>query len=50
MGAVLGRGPSGKLVRKMGVMAIVLHGGAVQAGDGIAVRLAAGSQRPLEPV
>jgi MOSC domain-containing protein YiiM len=50
MAAVLGRDPEGRLVRKSGVMAIVIAGGDVQAGDAIAVELPAGEPRPLEPV
>jgi len=45
--AVLGRDTEGHLIRKAGVMAIVIKGGAVQAGDVIAVELPAGEQRPL---
>jgi len=48
--AVLGRDAAGRLVRKAGVMAIVIKGGDVKAGDVIAVELPAGEQRPLVPV
>ncbi len=50
MAAVLGRDAQGRLVRKSGVMAIVIAGGDVKAGDAIAVELPAGKPRPLEPV
>ncbi len=50
MKAVLGRDAEGSLVRKAGVMAIVVSGGVVRPGDGIAVELPAGSPQPLEPV
>src|SRR2546421_9345779 len=45
--AVLGRDAEGHLIRKAGVMAIVIKGGNVKAGDMIAVELPAGEQRPL---
>jgi MOSC domain-containing protein YiiM len=50
MAAVLGRDAEGRLVRKAGVMAVVLMGGEVRAGDGIAVELPEGPHKPLEPV
>ena len=50
MTAVLGRDAAGHPVRKSGVMAVVLNGGDVQAGDAIAVELPAGEPRPLAPV
>ena len=37
--AVLDRGPDGELVRRAGIMAIVLGGGIVRPGDAIAVEL-----------
>ena len=37
-------------MRKSGVMAIVISGGDVQAGDVITVEPPAGEQRPLVPV
>jgi hypothetical protein len=43
MAAVLDRTPEGKLVRKAGVMGVVVTGGEVRAGDGIGVEL---PQRP----
>jgi len=50
MAAVLDRDAEGRLVRKTGVMAIVLSGGDVTAGDAITVELPPGERRPLEPV
>jgi MOSC domain-containing protein YiiM len=50
LAAVLDRGPQGQLIRKAGVMAIVIVGGRVAAADKIEVRLPAGEQRPLERV
>ena len=49
MAATLARAADGSLLRKAGVMAVVLAGGPVQAGDPIAVQLPAG-RIPLEPV
>jgi MOSC domain-containing protein YiiM len=48
--AVFGRDADGHLIRKAGVMAIVIKGGDVRAGDEIAVELPAGEGRPLLPV
>jgi MOSC domain-containing protein YiiM len=48
--AVLGRDPEGQLIRKAGVMAIVVTGGDVKAGDAIAVELPVGEQCALLPV
>ena len=50
MAAVLDRDADGNLVRKAGVMAVVLVGGAVRPGDVIEVELPLGEQRALEPV
>jgi MOSC domain-containing protein YiiM len=50
MAAVLDRAPGGALVRKAGVMAVVLRGGVVAERDGIGVRLPAGPRLPLSPV
>ncbi|HUI97868.1 MAG TPA: MOSC domain-containing protein [Xanthobacteraceae bacterium] len=50
MAAVLGRDVAGGLVRKTGVMAVVIEGGDVKPGDAIVVELPAGERRPLEPV
>jgi MOSC domain-containing protein YiiM len=50
MAAVLGRDAEGRLVRKCGVMAIVISGGDVKVGDAITIELPAGERRPLVPV
>ncbi|MEJ7686098.1 MAG: MOSC domain-containing protein [Variovorax sp.] len=51
MAATLERDAQGKLVRKAGVMGIVLTGGEVRAGDRIHVEApASGEFLPLEPV
>jgi MOSC domain-containing protein YiiM len=50
MEAVLERAPDGALIRKAGIMSIVLSGGDVRAGDPIAVELPSGPHRPLQPV
>ena len=50
MKAVLGRGESGNLVRKSGVMSIVIADGDVYPGDPITIELPAGPHRRLEPV
>lgn len=50
MAATLDRDEDGGLVRKAGVMAVVLAGGNVRRGDGIAVEPPAGVHRPLRPV
>jgi len=48
--AVLSRDVNGELVRKAGIMAIVLRGGEVKRGDTITVTLPAHPHRPLERV
>ena len=48
--AVLGRTPEGKLVRKAGVMGIVIAGGTVRPGDQITIKLPAAPHRALERV
>lgn len=48
--AVLDRDEAGNLVRRAGVMAVVVADGRVRAGDPIRVELPAGPPRPLEPV
>ena len=48
--AVLGRDAQGQLIRKAGVMAIVVKGGDVTVGDAIAMELPTGLHRPLLPV
>ncbi len=50
MAATLGRGAEGILIRKAGVMAIVVAEGEVRSGDRIHVELPARFWRPLEPV
>ncbi|MBB4912412.1 MOSC domain-containing protein [Actinophytocola algeriensis] len=50
MKAVLDRDEHGALVRKAGVMAIVLADGAVRADDPVEVELPTGPHRPLAPV
>lgn len=48
--AVLGRAADGSLVRKAGIMAVVLTGGEVRPGDAISVELPPEPHRALEPV
>jgi MOSC domain-containing protein YiiM len=48
--AVLGRDEEGNIVRKAGIMGVVLTGGDVSAGDPIRVRLPVGRHHPLQPV
>lgn len=48
--AVLDKGPEGELIRKAGIMAIVLTGGQVSPGDAIAVELPAQPHLKLERV
>jgi MOSC domain-containing protein YiiM len=50
MAATLGRDEQGRLIRKAGVMGIVLTGGEVRPGDSIRMELPAQPHRPLEPV
>jgi MOSC domain-containing protein YiiM len=50
MAATLDRDAEGNLVRKAGIMAIVLEGGTVRPGDPIRVELPSAPHRPLEPV
>ncbi|MEP7100148.1 MAG: MOSC domain-containing protein [Burkholderiales bacterium] len=50
MAATLGRAPDGALVRKAGVMGIVLAGGELRAGDEIRIELPPGAHSPLERV
>ncbi len=50
MQACLGRGPDGEPVRKAGVMAVVVTGGEVRAGDTVRVETPPGPHRPLRPV
>ena len=48
--AVLDRDAHGRLVRRAGVMGIVLEGGEVRPGDAVALELPAPPHRALEPV
>jgi MOSC domain-containing protein YiiM len=50
MKAVLDRDADGNLVRKSGIMGVVLAGGEVRPGDAIQVELPAEPHRPLEKV
>jgi len=48
--AVLGHDAQGKLIRKAGIMGIVLTGGEVRPADAIRVELPPEPHQPLEPV
>lgn len=50
MAAVLDRAPDGGLIRKAGVMGIVLADGDVRPGDAISATPPPGPHRPLQPV
>lgn len=50
MDAVLDRDDAGNLIRKAGIMAVVIDGGEVSAGDAIEATLPEGTHHPLEPV
>ncbi len=50
MAAVLHRDTSGRLVRRAGVMAVVVRGGTVTTGDAIVVQRPPGPHFSLEPV
>lgn len=50
MSAVLSRGPNGQLIRRAGVMAIVLEGGEVRPGDAVAVEFSPAPHIPLDAV
>jgi MOSC domain-containing protein YiiM len=50
MNATLDRDADGNLIRKAGVMAVVLAAGEVKPGDAIAIELPTGPRRKLEPV
>ena len=50
MAATLDRAAEGKLIRKAGVMAVVLVGGIVRPNDPITVELPLTPHRPLQPV
>jgi len=50
MQATLNRDANGQLIRKAGVMSIVVAGGEVAVGDDVRVELPAGAKQPLRPV
>lgn len=50
LGRVVDRDASGAIVRRAGVMGVVLRGGLVRPGDPITVAAPAGPHRPLAPV
>lgn len=50
MAAVLDRDARGNLIRKAGVMAVVIAGGAVRPGDAVIIEVPPEPHRPLEPV
>ncbi len=50
MAATLDRDEEGNLVRKAGVMGVVVSGGEVRPGDAIRVELPPAPHEPLEPV
>lgn len=50
MAAVLDRDAAGNLIRKAGIMAVVLTGGELRAGDPIGVELPAGEHQKLQMV
>jgi len=50
MAATLDRDADGKIIRKAGVMAVVIEGGVVRAGDKIGVELPLAPYQALKPV
>jgi len=50
MPAVVGCTPEGRLIRKAGVVSVVVARGAVRAGDEVSVKLPAAPHRAPEPV
>lgn len=50
LAAVLDRDAAGEVVRRAGVMGIVVRGGGVSPGDPVEVSLPAGPRAPLQPV
>lgn len=50
LASVLTRSANGELVRKTGVMAIVVRGGVVRAGDPIALAYIPSAHVPLRPI
>lgn len=47
---MLGRNDRGEIVRRAGIMAVVIRGGGVRPGDAIGVGEPAGRPQPLQPV
>jgi MOSC domain-containing protein YiiM len=50
MAALIEQAPDGSLIRKAGVMGVVLQGGDVWPGDSIEITLPVSPHRPLQPV
>lgn len=50
MAATLGRDADGRIIRKAGIMSVVISGGDVRPGDSIRVELPPEPRHPLEPV
>lgn len=50
MAATLDKDADGKLVRKAGIMSVVITGGDVRPGDAVGVELPTAPHRPLQPV
>jgi len=50
LAAVLGKAPDGALIRKAGVMAVVVQGGLVRQGDAIVLADEPPEFKPLQPV
>jgi len=50
MQATLDRDAEGNLIRKAGVMAVVIEGGTVRAGDTIGIELPTTPHQKLKPV
>jgi MOSC domain-containing protein YiiM len=50
MAATLDKDVNGNLIRKAGIMSIVIAGGDVKPGDTVRVEMPDGPHRPLEPV
>jgi MOSC domain-containing protein YiiM len=48
--AVVAQDTNGRLVRKAGIMAVVINGGVVRAGDAVMLKLPASEHRSLLPV
>ena len=50
MAATLDRDSDGNLIRKAGIMSIVISGGDVRPGDAIRIEMPKWPHRPLQPV